>query len=142
MLLLFYLLINFFRAKHPVKVHVWGGISCRGATALCIFEGIMDKCLYTEILEKTLLPCIHEVYSLDIVSCKIMTPNTHPFTHEHPSRQSHQLDAYTCRVPRCQPNRNEGVHLKRSQAYQELIKDFKIFVNVRHLRKFYHELLN
>ncbi len=30
---------------------------------LCIFEGIMDKCLYTEILEKTLLPCIHEVYS-------------------------------------------------------------------------------
>ncbi len=45
-----------------MKVNVWGGISCRGATALCIFEGIMDKCLYTEILEKTLLPFIHEVY--------------------------------------------------------------------------------
>ncbi len=56
-------------ARHPgsgrrskITPDIWGGISCRDATALCIFEGIMDKCLYTEILEKTLLPFIHEVY--------------------------------------------------------------------------------
>ena len=30
------------RPKHPTKVHVWGGISKKGATAVCIFEGIMD----------------------------------------------------------------------------------------------------
>ena len=26
-------------AKHPVKVHVWGGISARGATQIVIFDG-------------------------------------------------------------------------------------------------------
>ena len=30
------------RPKHPVKVHVWAGISTRGATKICIFQGIMD----------------------------------------------------------------------------------------------------
>ena len=29
------------RPKHPVKVHVWGGISKRGATGVVIFTGIM-----------------------------------------------------------------------------------------------------
>ena len=28
------------RPKHPVKVHVWGGINRRGATAVCLFEGL------------------------------------------------------------------------------------------------------
>ena len=27
------------RAKHPVKVHVWAGISKEGATEVCVFEG-------------------------------------------------------------------------------------------------------
>uniref|UniRef100_A0A1I7XKH2 DDE Tnp4 domain-containing protein n=1 Tax=Heterorhabditis bacteriophora TaxID=37862 RepID=A0A1I7XKH2_HETBA len=27
------------RAKHPAKIHLWGGISMRGATALTIFPG-------------------------------------------------------------------------------------------------------
>ena len=30
------------RPKHPVKVHVWAGISKKGATQVCIFEGKMD----------------------------------------------------------------------------------------------------
>ena len=47
---------------HPIKVHVWAGISKRGRTGICIFEGIMDASLYTEILQKTLLPFISEVY--------------------------------------------------------------------------------
>ena len=50
------------RAKHPVKVHVWAGISRRGATGICIFEGIMDAPLYIDVLEKTLLPFIKQVY--------------------------------------------------------------------------------
>lgn len=52
-----------FRPKHPTKVHVWAGISKRGSTGICIFEGIMDRHLYIEILEKTLLPFIKDVYS-------------------------------------------------------------------------------
>ena len=54
--------LYFSRAKHPVKVHVWAGISCRGATGICIFDGIMNATLYTQILEKTLLPFIRKVY--------------------------------------------------------------------------------
>lgn len=54
--------ISLSRAKHPVKVHVWAGISKRGPTGICIFEGIMDAPLYTEVLRKTLLPFISAVY--------------------------------------------------------------------------------
>ena len=62
---IFILSLNFLfssRAKHPVKIHVWAGISCRGATAICIFEGIMDRFLFTDILLQTLVPFIQEVY--------------------------------------------------------------------------------
>lgn len=50
------------RPKHPTKVHVWAGISARGATGVCVFEGIMDARLYTSILETYLIPFIAEVY--------------------------------------------------------------------------------
>ena len=46
------------KPKHPYSVHVWAGISSNGATNICIFEGIMDAVLYTEILENYLLPFI------------------------------------------------------------------------------------
>ena len=43
--------------KHPVKVHVWAGISKRGATEILIFSGIMKKEFFVEeILKNTLLP--------------------------------------------------------------------------------------
>jgi len=45
-----------------VKVHVWAGISLRGRTSICIFDGIMNAELYVNILESTLLPFIEEVY--------------------------------------------------------------------------------
>ena len=54
--------IIFFRPKHPTKVHVWAGISRRGATQICIFDGIMDAPMYTNILDQTLLPFIEKVY--------------------------------------------------------------------------------
>ncbi len=41
------------RAKHPVKVHVWAGISLKGATGICVFDGIMKKELYVDILDHT-----------------------------------------------------------------------------------------
>ena len=34
----------------------------KGATGICIFDGIMDAVLYVQILQKTLLPFLHEVY--------------------------------------------------------------------------------
>lgn len=44
------------------KVHVWGGLSFRGPTGICIFEGIMDADMYVDILEKTLIPFINKVF--------------------------------------------------------------------------------
>ena len=52
----------FLRAKHPVKVHVWSGISLRGRTGICIFEGKMDAKMYVNILQRTLVPFLHDVY--------------------------------------------------------------------------------
>ena len=54
--------IFLYRAKHPTKVHVWGGISWRGKTEIVIFTGLMDAEGYIEILRKSLLPFIHSVY--------------------------------------------------------------------------------
>lgn len=48
------------KPKHPVKVHVWGGISRHGATKICIFDGIMDAVLFCNILETTLLPFVRD----------------------------------------------------------------------------------
>lgn len=51
------------RPKHPIKVHVWAGISYRGATQVCIFEGVMDANLYTNILDSFLVPFVRRVYA-------------------------------------------------------------------------------
>ena len=48
------------KPKHPLKVHVWAGISRYGATKICIFDGIMDAELFCSILETTLIPFIRE----------------------------------------------------------------------------------
>ena len=51
--------------KHPVKVHVWGGISRNGATKLKVFDGIMGAEFFTkDILRDTLLPSIQHLYPL------------------------------------------------------------------------------
>ena len=38
------------RPKHPIKVHIWGGISYKGATKIIIFTGIMNAPRYVKIL--------------------------------------------------------------------------------------------
>ena len=51
------------KPKHPPKVHVWAGISARGATAVAIFTGIMIATRYTQILDKALLPFLSDHYA-------------------------------------------------------------------------------
>ena len=48
------------RAKHPIKVHIWGGISARGATQLVIFSGIMNAERLGAVYEAGLLPFIEK----------------------------------------------------------------------------------
>ena len=50
------------RPKHPVKIHVWGGISKRGATPIVMFSGILIATKYTQILDAGLLPFAQEVF--------------------------------------------------------------------------------
>ena len=50
------------RPKHPLKVHVWAGISRKGRTPICIFEGKMNAVLYVDILRSALIPFIRETY--------------------------------------------------------------------------------
>ena len=52
----------FYRAKHPVKVHVWAGISWKGTTPIVIFDGILNAEGYETILEKGLIPFLRDVY--------------------------------------------------------------------------------
>ena len=51
------------RAKHPIKIHVWGGISLWGATKVIMFTGIMNAERLRVILEAGLLPFIQEQFS-------------------------------------------------------------------------------
>ena len=50
------------KPKHPIKVHVWAGISNKGMTHICIFTGIMTATRYCIILEKTLKPFVDAVF--------------------------------------------------------------------------------
>ena len=48
--------------SHPVKVHLWGGISKKGATNIIIFTGNMNAMRLEEILRAGLLPFIEEYF--------------------------------------------------------------------------------
>ena len=72
------------RAKHPVKVHVWAGISRKGATAACIFEGSMNAHMYTRILQRTLLPFIESKFGPNLEH-RFMQDNDPKHTSKHAS---------------------------------------------------------
>lgn len=51
-----------FRAKHPVKVQVWGGISWKGRTPIVIFKVTMNAEGYENIFWEAHLPFLRVVY--------------------------------------------------------------------------------
>ena len=50
------------RPKHPIKVHVWGGISKKGATSIVIFTGTLTAIQYCTILDQSLKPFIEKCF--------------------------------------------------------------------------------
>ena len=50
------------QAKHTIEVHVWDGISMRGAAKMCILDQVMDAPLYIGILREFLLPFIRKQF--------------------------------------------------------------------------------
>ncbi len=127
-----------YRPKHPTKVHVWAGISRRGRTGVCVFEGIMNAPLYTMILDATLIPFINSIY-----------PDHHRFMqdndHNDPKHTSRHAAAFmvTNRVnwwktppesPDCNPIENLWHELKeflrreiKPKCKQELIDGIHTF---------------
>lgn len=72
------------RAKHPVKVHVWAGISKQGHTEICVFDSIMGRFLFTSILEKALLPFMQRIF-----------PASHRFMQDNdPKHMSHHAQDF------------------------------------------------
>ncbi|VDO61259.1 unnamed protein product [Haemonchus placei] len=65
------------RAKHPAKVHIWGGISVRGTTQFAILPGTsrIDSELYCRILERCYLPFKSSVYN---GFCRLVQDNAPP----------------------------------------------------------------
>ena len=127
------------RPKHPIKVHVWGGISKKGATAVCIFEGIMAAPLFIEILELTLIPFLQQ---------KFPSPNTHRFMQDNDPKHTSRAaqDFYTraginwwrtpAESPDCNPIENLWHELKeyirrevKPMNKQELVDGINAFWN-------------
>ena len=50
------------RPKHPAKIHIWGGISKRGATCIVMFNGIMNAVRYGKIIEASLVSFVRTYF--------------------------------------------------------------------------------
>lgn len=48
------------KPRHAYKVHLWAGISYRGRTSICIFNGVMDSVVYQDILDIFFIPFVEE----------------------------------------------------------------------------------
>ena len=51
-----------YKHKHPLKIHVWAGISKQGATGIVMFDGILTATRYGDILAASLIPFIQMAY--------------------------------------------------------------------------------
>ena len=71
------------KPKHPQKVHVWAGISARGATSIVMFTGIMNTTRYTDILDASLVPFLEECF-----------PHGHRFQQDDPEHTSRWAQDY------------------------------------------------
>ena len=59
--------------KHPIKVHVWAGISKHGATPIVIFTGIMSADKYCMILDTALKPFLPQEIIIDFNKIMILS---------------------------------------------------------------------
>lgn len=50
------------KPKHPLKLHVWGGISMRGATPLVMFQDNLNAVRLAEIFRKGLIPFVNSKF--------------------------------------------------------------------------------
>ena len=63
------------RAKHLAKIHIWKGISMRGATHLIMFKGNMNAIRYDKIVEAGLVSFVKRVFQMVTGVNRTMTLN-------------------------------------------------------------------
>ena len=84
-------------------MHVWVGISLRGRTGICIFDGIMEATVYTKILDQTFVPFIKDVYSS---SHKSMADNDPKHTSRYAQQDLEEKRINWWRTPAESPDLN------------------------------------
>jgi len=50
------------KPKHPLKLHIWGGISMRGATRLVMFKDTLTAIRFGKVLKKGLIPFVRSKF--------------------------------------------------------------------------------
>ena len=96
------------KLNHPAKVHVWAGISRCGVTKLLIFEGIMRKEFFTDmILKDCSVPFIRVMYPH---GCRLMMDNDpkHCSNYAHDFMDRNGVDWW--RTPAESPDMNSTEH--------------------------------
>ena len=143
-----------------MKVHIWAGISKRGKTGICIFEGTMDGSFYVKILEETLIPFLQKVYP---DGHRLMADNDPKHTSNEAKRFLKDQKVTWWRTPAESPDCNPIENLwhelkeyirrvKKPRTKQELIDGIKEFWDsvtvakclkyINHLKKYYQKLYN
>lgn len=119
------------RAKHPVKAHVWAGISYKGATRVVIFDGKerMDSEMFCQILLKEYIPFSASKFGPWPLNSGRLQMDNAPmhksrFTTDFLQRHGITYNRWTARkVAGFEPNREcvacpEGVYPIRGEAAQ------------------------
>ena len=91
------------RPKHPIKLHIWGGISVKGATKLVMCTGIMNARHLGTVYEADLVPFIQERFPDGHRLYQDNDPNTFLKIHWKVFvRKRFELVVYTTRVTQLQ----------------------------------------
>ena len=127
-------------------MHVWAGISWKGATGICIFEGTMDAKGYVQILQQTLLPFLHD-----------MMPEGHHFMQDNnqsthlAQRKTFAAESINCwKTPAKSPDLNpienlwhklkeylrRGIEPQTKDQLRDDIQEFWTTVDIRKCQKY------
>ena len=126
---------------------MWAGISYKGPTDICIFEGIMKADMYTDILDATLLPFIQEMYP---DGHKFMQDNDPKHTSRHAKQWIEDNGVNWWRTPAESPDMNpienmwhelkeyirREVKPRTKSELVQGISDFWVTVDVNKCRKY------